>query len=55
MLVLDHGRVAEFDTPAKLLADETSAFYALAKRSGDLDKIRALADVGARGDAAAAH
>lgn len=39
------GRVAEFDTPAKLLANESSAFYQLAKSSGELEKLKELAGV----------
>ncbi|KAF9359851.1 hypothetical protein BGX26_011228 [Mortierella sp. AD094] len=35
IMVLDQGRVAEFDSPAKLLADPTSTFYSLAKESGN--------------------
>ena len=34
MLVLDHGRVAEFDAPKVLLADKTSKFYAMAFQAG---------------------
>ncbi|GJJ71293.1 ATP-binding cassette, subfamily C (CFTR/MRP), member 1 [Entomortierella parvispora] len=36
IMVLDQGRVAEFETPAKLLSDSTSIFYSLAKESGNL-------------------
>ncbi|KAF9093229.1 hypothetical protein BGX29_010035 [Mortierella sp. GBA35] len=36
IMVLDQGRVAEFDSPAKLLADPSSIFYSLAKESGNL-------------------
>ncbi|KAI1317577.1 hypothetical protein EDD11_008147 [Mortierella claussenii] len=36
IMVLDQGRVAEFETPAKLLADSGSIFYSLAKESGNL-------------------
>ncbi|KAF8928276.1 hypothetical protein BGZ58_009765 [Dissophora ornata] len=36
IMILDQGRVAEFDTPAKLLADPTSIFYSLAKESGNV-------------------
>ncbi|KAF9914815.1 hypothetical protein BX616_007504, partial [Lobosporangium transversale] len=35
IMVLDQGRVAEFDTPAALLRDPTSIFYSLAKESGN--------------------
>ncbi|KAG6328126.1 hypothetical protein ID866_10963, partial [Astraeus odoratus] len=34
VLVLDEGRVVEFDTPAKLLADRTSKFYSMASEAG---------------------
>lgn len=34
VLVLDQGRVAEFDTPARLLADPNSVFYGMAKDAG---------------------
>ncbi|KAK9454988.1 P-loop containing nucleoside triphosphate hydrolase protein, partial [Dipodascopsis uninucleata] len=34
IIVLSHGRVAEFDTPERLLADENSMFYALCKQGG---------------------
>jgi ABC-type multidrug transport system fused ATPase/permease subunit len=33
VLVLDHGRVFEFDSPQKLLKEPTSMFYSLAKAS----------------------
>ncbi|KAF9435665.1 ATP-binding cassette, sub-C (CFTR MRP), member 9 [Entomortierella beljakovae] len=33
IMVLDQGRVAEFDSPTNLLADPTSIFYSLAKES----------------------
>ncbi|KAK6465616.1 hypothetical protein DFJ63DRAFT_25619 [Scheffersomyces coipomensis] len=38
ILVLDHGKVKEFDTPENLLNDETSEFYSLCKESGNLKK-----------------
>jgi ATP-binding cassette subfamily C (CFTR/MRP) protein 1/ATP-binding cassette subfamily C (CFTR/MRP) protein 3 len=31
--VLDHGEIAEFDTPQRLLANEKSLFYALVEDS----------------------
>lgn len=39
ILVLDRGEVKEFDTPKKLLSDETSEFYSLCKEGGYLLKI----------------
>ncbi|KAI1297750.1 hypothetical protein EDD11_006989 [Mortierella claussenii] len=35
IMVLDQGRVAEFDSPASLLQDPQSLFYSLAKESGN--------------------
>jgi ATP-binding cassette subfamily C (CFTR/MRP) protein 1 len=34
VLVLSEGRVVEFDTPARLLAEPDSMFYALATEAG---------------------
>ena len=33
ILVLDQGRVKEFDAPSKLLQDENSTFYDMVRRS----------------------
>jgi len=33
VLVLDKGKVMEFDTPSTLLKDQESIFYSLAKES----------------------
>ena len=33
-MLLDQGRIAEYDKPAKLLADPTSKFHALCKATG---------------------
>ena len=34
VMVLDQGRIAEFDTPDNLLADKQSIFYGMAKNAG---------------------
>ena len=34
VLVMEAGQVKEFDTPAKLLANNQSAFYKMAKDAG---------------------
>lgn len=34
VLVVDAGKIAEFDTPANLLANSESKFYALASEAG---------------------
>ena len=33
-MLLDQGRIAEFDSPAKLLSDPSSKFYDLCKAAG---------------------
>ncbi|KAF9906098.1 hypothetical protein EC991_000965 [Linnemannia zychae] len=42
ILVLDHGRVVEFDEPKVLLQDENSLFYKLAKQAGEVQKQESL-------------
>lgn len=34
VIVLDAGKIAEYDTPAALLADKNSIFYGMAKNAG---------------------
>ena len=34
MLVMDHGKAVEFDTPQNLLSDKNSLFYAMARDAG---------------------
>jgi hypothetical protein len=33
-MVLDAGRIVEFESPAELLADKNSSFYSLCKATG---------------------
>lgn len=39
IVVLDHGRVAEFDTPANLVAKKGGLFYELVREAGLLDSV----------------
>lgn len=34
IIVLDQGQIAEFDSPANLLADKNTIFYGMAKNAG---------------------
>lgn len=34
VIVLDQGMIAEYDTPASLLANKNSIFYGMAKNAG---------------------
>ena len=38
VMVLDQGRIAEFDTPEHLLANSESIFYGMAKNAGLVSK-----------------
>ncbi|KAF8436032.1 hypothetical protein L210DRAFT_3632182 [Boletus edulis BED1] len=44
VLVLDHGRVAEFDAPATLLADKSSQFYSMALEAGLVQDAEVIQD-----------
>lgn len=44
ILVLDHGKVLEFDSPQNLLADEGSSFRDLCRRSGEEATLMAMAE-----------
>jgi ABC-type multidrug transport system fused ATPase/permease subunit len=43
VIVLDKGEISEIDTPLKLLSDSNSAFYQLAKASGEFNLLVDLA------------
>ncbi|KAL1925489.1 uncharacterized protein VTP21DRAFT_372 [Calcarisporiella thermophila] len=43
ILVLDQGRIVEFDSPWNLLQNQNSVFYSLCERSGELDLLIAKA------------
>lgn len=43
VLVLDHGKVAEFDTPASLMSQEGSVFRSMCQRSADWDELSRVA------------
>ena len=43
VLVLDKGKVLEYDSPSNLLAKESSSFYQLCAQSGDLDLLKDMA------------
>lgn len=44
VLVLGQGEVIEYDTPSALLAKEDSEFYRLCSETGDLARLKELAD-----------
>ncbi|SCV74803.1 BQ2448_7832 [Microbotryum intermedium] len=43
ILVLEHGKVVEFDAPINLLENEKSAFYDLCQSSGNFDELKQAA------------
>lgn len=43
VLVLDSGKVAEFDTPSNLLANSESVFYSMCEKSGDFETLKKVA------------
>jgi len=43
VMVLDNGRIVEFDSPGALLAKEGGRFKALVDESGDKDALYAIA------------
>ncbi|SCZ98055.1 BZ3500_MvSof-1268-A1-R1_Chr3-3g06545 [Microbotryum saponariae] len=53
ILVLEHGKVVEFDTPTRLLENQKSAFYDLCQSSGNFDELKqaAAACAGSKGPA----
>lgn len=50
VLVMDHGRIIEYDTPLKLLQRTDGLFYSMCERTGDLDRLLVMAK-----EAAAQH
>ena len=42
-MVLDGGRLIEFDAPAVLLQNETSIFTAIVEETGDASNLRTIA------------
>jgi ATP-binding cassette subfamily C (CFTR/MRP) protein 4 len=40
--VLDHGKILEFDEPANLLSNTTSAFFKMAAETGDTELARLI-------------
>lgn len=43
ILVLDHGKVVEYDNPYVLIADKNSLFYSMCENSGELEALIKLA------------
>lgn len=44
ILVLDSGKVAEFDTPSNLLANPESVFYSMCEKSGDFETLKKVVE-----------
>jgi ABC-type multidrug transport system fused ATPase/permease subunit len=55
ILVLDHGEIREFDTPANLLSDPNSVFSSMVEETGPTNAalLRSLANAAAAGNAIA--
>jgi hypothetical protein len=51
-MVLDAGKLMEFDTPQNLLQKEGSLFRSLVDESGDKDELYAMAEKKASGTSA---
>jgi ABC-type multidrug transport system fused ATPase/permease subunit len=43
LVVLDHGRVVEFDTPLRLIEKENGAFRSMCLKSGSFAELEAAA------------
>lgn len=44
VIVLDQGKIAEYDSPAVLLANKDSIFYGMAKNAGLVNNTEATID-----------
>lgn len=49
VMVLEKGRLIEYDSPAALLDDETTMFYSLCAKTGSLEELKALAQESSQG------
>ena len=43
-MVIDAGKVAEFDTPKNLIAKEDGIFYSMCLKSGDFEGLKEAAN-----------
>lgn len=43
VLVMDQGRIIEYDTPLRLLGRPDGLFYSMCERTGDLERLLAMA------------